>query len=140
MSVRRRYPEAKVAYQRVLQLDPLNAAALGFLGMVYHLMDDLDAAIVKYHEVSPLNLIRSSLLSLLVTDRTPQTLSIDPINGHILELLNLALESNALAGPLGQKGVPGGEEEWARKMREHRKASKGKAPERGRMEDHAMSI
>jgi anaphase-promoting complex subunit 6 len=47
----RRYNEAKEAYQRVLKLDPRNAAALGFLGMVYHLVNNLDAAIVKYHEV-----------------------------------------------------------------------------------------
>ena len=47
----RRYPEAKATYQKVIQLDPRNAAALGFLGMVHHLMYELDAAIVKYHEV-----------------------------------------------------------------------------------------
>lgn len=47
----RHFPEAKTAYERVLQLDPRNAAALGFLGMVYHLMYDLDSAIIKYHEV-----------------------------------------------------------------------------------------
>ena len=59
---------------------------------------------------------------------THQTLSVDPINGHILELLNLALDSNGRAGPLGQKGLPGGEEEWSKKMREHRK--KGKAADK----------
>ena len=50
--VYRRYPEAKATYQKVIQLDPRNAAALGFLGLVHHLMYELDAAIVKYHEVS----------------------------------------------------------------------------------------
>ncbi|KAI0767907.1 TPR-like protein [Irpex lacteus] len=47
----KRYPEAKTAYQRVLQLTPLNAIALGFLGMVHHLMDELDDAILRYHQV-----------------------------------------------------------------------------------------
>ena len=54
-------------------------------------------------------------------------LSIDPINGQILELLNLALEANTFAGPQGAKGLPMGEDEWTKKMREHRKRA---APER----------
>lgn len=44
--------------------------------MVYHLMDNLDQAIVKYHEA----------------------LSVDPINPHIMELLNLALDSSSSRG------------------------------------------
>ncbi|EMD33975.1 hypothetical protein CERSUDRAFT_159330 [Gelatoporia subvermispora B] len=99
-----RFEEAKTAYQRVLEIDPRNTNALGFLGMVYHLLGDTEAAIVKYHE----------------------TLSIDPINGHIIELLDLALKASAAAGPFGFKGFPGGEEDWARKMREHRDKGKGK--------------
>jgi len=87
-----------------LEIDPRNTNALGFLGMVYHLLGDVEAAIVKYHE----------------------TLSIDPINGHIIELLNLALTASAAAGPFGFKGFPGGEEDWARKMREHRDKGKSK--------------
>ncbi|KAI0701318.1 TPR-like protein [Cytidiella melzeri] len=110
------YPEAKGAYQRVLQLDPANAVALGFLGMVHHLMNELDAAIVKYHE----------------------TLSVDPINGHIIELLGLALENNIAAGIMGQKGIPGGDEEWSKKMREHRR--KGKAVAKAPVADHEMSL
>jgi len=47
----RRYEDARLAYLRVLELDPRNAVALGFLGIVYHLLGDLDGAIVKYHEV-----------------------------------------------------------------------------------------
>jgi len=35
----------------VLEIDSHSAPALGFLGLVYHLMDHLDDAIVKYHEV-----------------------------------------------------------------------------------------
>ncbi|KAJ3510333.1 hypothetical protein NLJ89_g4730 [Agrocybe chaxingu] len=70
----KRYEEARVAYVKVLELDPRHSVALGFLGIVHHLMGNLDKAIVKYHEA----------------------LSIDPINPHILELLNIALESSLL--------------------------------------------
>ncbi len=49
----RRYAEAHEAYQKVLDLEPRNAMALGFMGMVLQLMGNLDAAIVKYHEVCP---------------------------------------------------------------------------------------
>lgn len=68
-----RFDEARITYQKVLELDPRHSIALGFLGMVHHLMGNLDRAIVKYHEA----------------------LSIDPINPHILELLNTALESSS---------------------------------------------
>ena len=44
--------EARDAYVKVLEIDSRSAPALGFLGLVYHLMDRLDDAIVKYHEVS----------------------------------------------------------------------------------------
>jgi len=47
----RRLEDARAAYQKVLELDPQNATAYGFLGIVYHLMGNLDKAIVKYHEV-----------------------------------------------------------------------------------------
>ena len=53
-------------------------------------------------------------------------MSIDPINGPVLELLDMALNTSALAGPFSGKGVPGGEEQWAQKMREHRDRDKGK--------------
>jgi tetratricopeptide (TPR) repeat protein len=43
--------EAREAYVKVLEIDSRSAPALGFLGLVYHLMDRLDDAIVKYHEV-----------------------------------------------------------------------------------------
>jgi anaphase-promoting complex subunit 6 len=43
--------EAREAYIKVLEIDSRSAPALGFLGLVYHLMDKLDDAIVKYHEV-----------------------------------------------------------------------------------------
>lgn len=47
----RRLDDAMETYQKVLELDPRHAVALGFLGMVYHLKGNLDQAIVKYHEV-----------------------------------------------------------------------------------------
>ncbi|KDR76370.1 hypothetical protein GALMADRAFT_67732 [Galerina marginata CBS 339.88] len=76
----KRLEDAHAAYQRVLELDSQHSIALGFLGIVHHLMGNLDKAIIKYHEA----------------------LSIDPINPHILELLNTALESSAVAPPSQQ--------------------------------------
>jgi anaphase-promoting complex subunit 6 len=46
-----------------------------------------------------------------------QALSINPINAHVLELLNLALEASAESGPLPQFENAGQSEEWAGKMR-----------------------
>ncbi|KAH7884628.1 hypothetical protein F5I97DRAFT_1938027 [Phlebopus sp. FC_14] len=83
----RKLKRAKVNYQRVVEIEPQHAQGLGFLGMVYHHLDDVDQAIVKYHEA----------------------LSVDPINGHFIELLNLALESNIACGSW-EKVYPGGEE------------------------------
>ncbi len=51
----RRYDEAKKAYQEVLDLDPQNSVALGFMGMVHHLTGDIDKAILTYHEVRELH-------------------------------------------------------------------------------------
>ncbi|KAL4062109.1 hypothetical protein V8B97DRAFT_2041620 [Scleroderma yunnanense] len=81
------YEKAKENYQRVLEIEPQHPQGLGFLGMVYHFQDQVDMAIVKYHEA----------------------LSVDPINGHLIELLNLALESNTACGAW-EKVYPGGEE------------------------------
>ncbi len=47
-----RLDEASSAYIKVLEIDSRSAPALGFLGLVYHLMDRLGDAIVRYHEVS----------------------------------------------------------------------------------------
>jgi hypothetical protein len=46
-----------------------------------------------------------------------QALSINPINAHVLELLNLALEASADAGPLARLGGAGRSEEWEGQMR-----------------------
>ncbi|KAF9466498.1 TPR-like protein [Collybia nuda] len=69
-----RLEDAKTTYQKVLELDSRHSMALGFLGLVHHLLGDVDSAIIKYHEAS----------------------SIDPSNAHVLELLNMALESSLL--------------------------------------------
>ncbi|KIY65733.1 TPR-like protein [Cylindrobasidium torrendii FP15055 ss-10] len=65
-----KYNEALQAYQTVLDLEPGNATALAFKGMVHHLQREFDPAILAYHEA----------------------LSIDPLNSRVLELLNIALE------------------------------------------------
>jgi len=48
-----------------------------------------------------------------------QALSINPINAHVLELLNLALEAGADAGPFARLGGTTVGEEWASQMRAH---------------------
>src|SRR5579863_7297106 len=55
--------EARDAYVKVLEIDSRSAPALGFLGLVYHLLDQLDDAIIKYHEVRP-PLLSPSVMSL----------------------------------------------------------------------------
>jgi anaphase-promoting complex subunit 6 len=48
-----------------------------------------------------------------------QALSINPINAHVLELLNLALEASADAGPFARLGGAGRSEECEDQMRLH---------------------
>jgi len=55
----------------------------------------------------------------LGTGTKTQALSINPINAHVLELLNLALEASADAGPLARLGGAARSEEWAGQMRAH---------------------
>jgi len=98
-----RLAEAKSHYLKVLEIDPRHAGALAFLGMVHHLMDQADQAIVRYHEA----------------------LSIDPLNLHTLELLNLALDAIADGPPFGGT-VPGGEEMWQKMMKEQADAAAAK--------------
>ncbi|KAF8515403.1 TPR-like protein [Hysterangium stoloniferum] len=98
-----RLAEAKSHYLKVLEIDPRHAGALAFLGMVHHLMDQADQAIVRYHEA----------------------LSIDPFNLHTLELLNLALDAIADGPPFGGT-VPGGEEMWQKMMKEQADAAAAK--------------
>lgn len=87
------YEMAKTNYQHVLEIEPQHPQGLGYLAMVYHLLGEIDKAIIKYHEA----------------------LSIDPINGHLIELLNLALESDLCCGSL-EKVYPGGEEAFRAMM------------------------
>ena len=48
-----------------------------------------------------------------------QALSINPINAHVIELLNLALEASADAGPFSRLGAACRSEEWVRQLRAH---------------------
>ncbi|KIJ52633.1 hypothetical protein M422DRAFT_776246 [Sphaerobolus stellatus SS14] len=102
-----RLAEAKVNYLKVLEIDPRHAPALAFLGLVHHLMDQADQAIIRYHE----------------------SLSIDPLNPHTLELLNLALDAIADGPPFGGD-VPGGEEMWRKMMKEQADAAAAKKDQR----------
>jgi hypothetical protein len=49
----RRLDEAKQAYKRVLEIHPLHPTGLAFLGLTCHLRDEIDNAILHYHEVRP---------------------------------------------------------------------------------------
>ncbi|KAI0349743.1 TPR-like protein [Trametes cingulata] len=114
-----RLQEAKAAYQRVLEIDYRNVPALSFMGVTQHLLGNVEAAIVKYHEA----------------------LSIDPINGYVLELLELALETSAEMGPFGTKGgPPGGEGDWEQKMREHRDKGKQVAQSNSPEDEDSMQM
>jgi anaphase-promoting complex subunit 6 len=43
-------------------------------------------------------------------------LSVDPINGHVIELLNLALESDTVKWQVGKGAFPGGSEAFDKTM------------------------
>ncbi|KAI6110197.1 hypothetical protein EDD16DRAFT_1486805 [Pisolithus croceorrhizus] len=115
------YEKAKQNYQRVLEIEPQHRQGLGFLGMVYHFQDEVDKAIVKYHEA----------------------LSVDPINNHIIELLNLALESNIACGSW-ERVYPGGEEAFRAMMAslKNKFAKKGVEARQGdgNRSEEAMSV
>ncbi|KAH9945212.1 TPR-like protein [Epithele typhae] len=114
-----RLEEAKEIYQQVLDIDYRNVTALSFMGVTYHLLGEIELAIVKYHEA----------------------LSIEPINGYVLELLEMALDASAEMGPFGFKGgPPGGEDSWEQKMREHRDRDKGKQIAKGTVDFEDTSL
>ena len=50
----------------------------------------------------------------------------------------MALEASADMGPFGPKGPPGGEENWEKKMREHR--DKGKQVAKAPFSDEDTSL
>ena len=54
-------------------------------------------------------------------------MSIEPINNHVLELLNSALETSSSSMTFLKKAMPLGEEKWAKNMREKAARDKGKA-------------
>ncbi|KAI0034227.1 TPR-like protein [Vararia minispora EC-137] len=105
--------EAERTYIRVLEIDNRSAPALGFLGLVYHLMGRIDDAIVRYHEA----------------------LAVNPLNMHLLDLLNLALESVVDIGLFGKTS----DAAWAERMRENgrREAAGNKVRERAIAENKA---
>jgi len=90
----KRLEDAKLQYQRVLEIEPRHAQGVGYLGLTYHLLNEVGKAIEKYHEA----------------------LSLDPLNTHLIELLNLALDSHASTAP-PDRHYPGGEEEFKRMLR-----------------------
>ncbi|KZP25131.1 TPR-like protein [Athelia psychrophila] len=106
----KRYEDAKVQYERVLEIEPQHPQALAFLGMVYHLLNATDKAIIKYHEVRLVS-ASAALTNDIHPSRRVQALSVDPINGHVIELLNLALESDTAKwhGLRGHSTFPGGD-------------------------------
>lgn len=71
------YKEACDAYRKVLEIDPRHATALALMGKNHMFLGDVDAAILKFHEA----------------------LSVDPTNGHVVEMLNIALEMNLDSDP-----------------------------------------
>lgn len=135
------------------------------------MVDEIDAAIVKYHEVSVIFLCSlppscvSSWHCLYTGPTTPrvtsfntqyvcrgiqirfliivlQALSVDPINGHVLELLNLALEASSNVDSFTKKALPsGGGTDWAKKMSEQRDKGRAKLVERaGPGDDDTMGL
>ncbi|CEH15682.1 Anaphase-promoting complex (APC), Cdc16 subunit [Ceraceosorus bombacis] len=73
---------AAKSFRRVLQLDPFSAEAYTGLGMASHRNGQISSAIGYYHSA----------------------LSIEPRDVHTTQLLDLALQENALADPLGAGG------------------------------------
>ena len=122
-------PEAKRLYQQVLEVEPRHATALAFLGMVYHMSDELDQAILTYHEVRavspslPFPSVRFLPTYippyLSYADAHLQALSIEPTNQHVLDLLNVALESNLDTPPFARAV---GAEMWNAIVRERKDA------------------
>jgi anaphase-promoting complex subunit 6 len=83
---------AEKTYIRVLEIDSRSGPALGFLGLVYHLMGRLDDAIQRYHDALALN----------------------PLSMHVLDLLTLALDALADTGLFSRTA----DTQWAQRMRE----------------------
>ena len=69
--------------------------------------------------MAPLEVGHTNVDIAVRSDNYFQALSINPINAHFLELLNLALEASAEAGPLTRFGGSGRGEEWEGQMRAH---------------------
>ncbi len=74
-----------------------------------------------------------------------QSLSIDPISGHVIELLHIALETSSLAEVGSLKGLPKADDVWAAGMRREqdraRAVAKAKVRDNGpNWRDEEMSV
>jgi len=104
--------------------------------MVHHLLNATDKAIIKYHEVSIPFVVLSHTRSRL---HIPQALSVDPINGHVIELLNLALESDTVKWQVGKEVFPGGSEAFEKTMLALRAKYTKYVKEEGKIDETAKS-
>jgi anaphase-promoting complex subunit 6 len=93
--VNSRFEEAKAAFNKVVCIDPRHGQGLACLGMVHHVLGELDGAILRYHEVSG-----DQASTKLIFEFSLQALSVDPLDTNIIDLLNLALETNLDMNPL----------------------------------------
>lgn len=98
----RRFADALNTYNKVIEIDPRNVSALVFLGSVYQLLDDPDRAIVKYHEV--FDIAVSVIFKLTIVFF--QALSLNPINGQAITLLNVSLDATSYVRPKEAKPMP----------------------------------
>jgi hypothetical protein len=101
--LQRRLRDARDTYKNVIEIDPQNVPALVFLGSVYQLLDDPDRAIVKYHEVFG---VTEFLSTIDFVNRVPQALSLNPINGQAIALLDVSLDATSYVRPKEAKPVP----------------------------------
>jgi len=101
--IQSRLVDARDTYKKVIEIDPRNVSALVFLGSVYQLLDDPDRAIVKYHEVFR---IPEFLPAIDSVNRVSQALSLNPINGQAIALLDVSLDATSYVRPKEAKPMP----------------------------------
>ena len=75
----RNYPQAQLAYEEVIKIDPRNSQGLACLGMIHHGLGEFDNAIARYHGV-------------WLTTRVELLFTQVPTGASVIELLNLALK------------------------------------------------
>ena len=101
--LQRQLIDARDTYKKVIEIDPRNVPALVFLGSVYQLLDDPDRAIIKYHEVSGTAEFPSTAGCV---NRVSQALSLNPINGQAIALLDVSLDATSYVRPKEAKPMP----------------------------------